>query len=910
MLYGLDKYDKLIKNVLDMCDENPTAELEFRLGVSRGGRFESTYHGALALKTDFETQNYIFKHQRYTNVIFNDGFRMRDGKTQKKTPLVALDLPYAPIAIRLSLANEVDVSNPPADAIPTITRDIERWSTVLREFNTVELSLSIVNGKDWEVELEFLEHPKNANQLIQPIEFILKRILPSRVNVLDTDEIQRITAKYNSTWSQFPQTGFLRKISNKPLNFTHEDVDLVRSRRYFVSHKLDGEKYTMITTDTGIYAISEVDAMWIADSTKSKLFTPFSFDCEWDPADLKLYVFDFQTADPDLKYDKRRAFCKTVCAQLKCDSVLLKTAESCSGATIVQCVKKTVKWMQKTYGEAAWQDRNDGIIFTPNDEPYILSGPKDRERRTLKYKFPDKISVDVRLRLRNTSAGEKAFACYAAGPHNKEIEVRSIHLRLFKDQPHYETADDGMIAEIALQNGVFWIMRFRPDKTEPNFISVVLDTLRDMRNPLPLDKLISGLSVKGGSADQLIPSVTSDQLEKARKYIQEDRSFFNPIYHRILEFAKSRKLKLSNPDCLAEPGKIPNVITLYSSNALRDSNDLSNVLFDHSPIIFLKTVIPYEEFDVSILNRHVVKFLAYPKVKHIKTDQIFQSIPVKINNTTLDNIDPKIELIEIYHQLYMPFPEKWDMALKLEDEIFRQVSKVTEGGAKRGIQERNEFTRKVRTALYDAMEYNDLGAILIGHWGYYELFPDSDPHNEKIQFITDLEPSTIQEKVENILRDVTPLKLNHKTEETHIPHDPHLRRTTYYFEFKGARIPLFDTFNSSTYEMVAWIGIGDKKIRVGNPYVLSRFFLIDRWILNVLHKGGLIPEDVYRNKSIALVDKVSELRGKKELTGGTDYIGVYKNFVIERRKLLKQEEKFRPYRPLEYKARFGSLRAM
>jgi hypothetical protein len=207
------------------------------------------------------------------------------------------------------------------------------------------------------------------------------------------------------------------------------------------------------------------------------------------------------------------------------------------------------------------------------------------------------------------------------------------------------------------------------------------------------------------------------------------------------------------------------------------------------------------------------------------------------------------------------------------------------------------------------MEYNDFSSILVGHWGFYELFPDSDPHNEKIQLLTSLEPEDMLSRVESVLRDTTPLKLHYRTEEVFIPYDPHLRRTTYYFEFKGARMPLLDTFNSLSYEIVPWI-VGDKKIKVGNPYVLNRFFLIDRWILNVLRHGGFITSEVYENKKNILLSKIHKLRSKKDMTGGTDYDGTYKDFTIERRRLLKQEEKFRPYKPLEYMQKFKSLRTI
>jgi hypothetical protein len=902
MLYRLDKFSQGIQSLIDQSAENPDAELEFRFGTIQNGHFKSVVQNGPQLKKILEIDGYSFTESKYTNILFDGGIRMRDGNTEKKTTIDTLDMPYTPIAIRLNLASEIEISNPPNNLIPKSTREIERWSTRLKEFPNAILMISCVNYSDWEVELEFESTPKKVNDVIRPLELLLKKMLPNRINILDTDDIHSVTSKYNDTWDSYPTVGFLRKITNKPLNFTREDISLIKKVPYAVSHKLDGEKYTLMFNDNNAYIVSEVDAMWIAESDVAKKYENATFDCEWDAIEKCIYVYDWQTNEYQ-NYKQRRDFCNAMCKEIKCSSIVLKGAELCKPSAIANCTAKIVEWMKKEYGEE-WCDRNDGIIFTPINEPYRSF--KEREHRILKYKFPDKISVDVKLQQVRSSPGEKSFICSAAGSHH-DVEVKSIKLTVFRNDPLYEEVKSGVIAELVLQDGVFKVMRIRLDKTEPNFISVVIDTLKDMRNPLAFDELLKLLRTNGGINDKgLIPKVTEEHFSVAKKYIQQDRDHFAPIYKKILDFAKSRNLKMSNPECFVQ-SMTPNVIILYSNNPLRESNDLANELYKVNPTVFLKTVIPYAEFDISILNRLVTKLIAYPEVKFVKTGQIFKSVPVSILGMEMQNIDPKIELIEIYHKLYMPFPEKWPDVQKLEEAVTNQLQKV-EGG-KRDIDERNEFARKVRTALYNTMEYNDFSSILVGHWGFYELFPDSDPHNEKIQLLTSLEPEDMLSRVESVLRDTTPLKLHYRTEEVFIPYDPHLRRTTYYFEFKGARMPLLDTFNSLSYEIVPWI-VGDKKIKVGNPYVLNRFFLIDRWILNVLRHGGFITSEVYENKKNILLSKIHKLRSKKDMTGGTDYDGTYKDFTIERRRLLKQEEKFRPYKPLEYMQKFKSLRTI
>lgn len=896
MLYGLTKFKTQIDDLFKQINNNPLAELEFRLGTYKHGRFSAGMHPKL-LRESLEEKNVIFKMSQYTVMLFENGDRMRDGKMQNKKQICRLDMDYAPVAVRLNLALETAAGAPSIDAVPTSTREIERWSAYLPGFDKVQIDISQVGG-EWEIELEFSEHPLTEDELFQPLQYVLQLLLPDRKNMVAQTEIVEIASAYNAHWSAFPESGFLRKLGYKPMNFVETDFELLRTHSYATSNKLDGAKYTLITHGTDAFAVSETDAMWLGKSAKPSQFT---FDGEWDFVDHTLLVFDFQTEE-SLDLQKRLTFTTTVINRMRLSSVQMKHILLDTPA------KDTIKiklWMEKTYGKL-WKDRNDGIMYTPITANYLAG--KDRELRTLKYKLPDKISIDERVRVIKNEPKEKIFRTFAQGPHD-EIETKDIKITIASSDPYFNIVKDGDIVEIGIRDAGFYVMRLRNEKTHPNFITVVQETLKDMRNPISLEILLARLHLKKGGEklQTLLPEVTATQREKALTFVADDRKYFRKVYDIVLKFIQRNSLKLSNPECLVTTDVIPNIVVCYTSTGLKSANDLANLLFQLTPVVFMKTVIPYEEFDISVLNRQIVKFLNYPRVRHIHTDKLFSSHPLKIYDFALQSIDAEIELIEVYHRLYMPFPEKWEKLLAIEETLSQLVKTRFTGGACAPHEVKNEFARTVRKAMHTAMEFNDVG-ILIGHWGYYELFPTSDPHNEKVQIISDIEPDALQEKLENILRDITPLKLSFKTEEIGIPTDMQIRKTTYYFDFKGQRVPLLDAFNSTTYEMIPYLTFGDKKIKVGNPYVLSRFFLIDRWILAVLKQGKCITEDVMKKKSRVLIDKVIKLRLKKDLVFGEEYHGIYKDFAIERRKLLKKEEKFRPYKPLDYHTRFGKLR--
>jgi hypothetical protein len=664
-----------------------------------------------------------------------------------------------------------------------------------------------------------------------------------------------------------------------------------KNRKYAVSNKLDGTKYILFSYEKRLYAINDVDGMYICDGDVDDNW----YDGEWDGETHTFMLFD-EIVDDNQNYISRLKHVEAVVKKIKSKYIRQKYVLVSGNAA--KDTDKILKWMRTTYGKK-WIDRNDGIIYTPINEPYTAN--KEREHRTLKYKFPDKISIDVKLRKDRFLNTEKHFTAV----DSTGIPIKNVKIVVYDSEEIFDEAKDGVIAEVGFRDKAFYIMRLRPDKVYPNHISTIESTLSDMYDPITVKSLLQ--YIRGGAAahEDLLPDITEEQIQNAKKFIAQDRQMFWPIYKTILEFIKSEQLKVSSPDCIV-CSELPNQFKIYSSTALTTANNLANKLFEHSEIVYMKTVIPYEEFEISVLGRTIVKVFNYPKLKFIKTDEIFTSVPVTIDNYKLEALDPYIELIEIYHRLYMPFPDNWDENLKIEESLYKLL---VSGGGVEHKNERTELLKTVRYAIFDSLEHEDLG-ILIGHWAYHDLVKTKNKlEYEKIQLITSLEPDVVVEKIENILRDVTPLKLSFKTDEVYIPYDMNIRRTTYYFEFKNTKIALMDTFNSTSYEIVPFV-LTDRKVKIGNPYVLCRFFLIDIFVLKALCVGGLIPEDVLEKKKASTFNCIKNLREKRDLVFGDEYDGVYKDFAIERRRILKREEKFFPYKPLDSIRKYGKLRTI
>jgi hypothetical protein len=889
-MYGVDRYADEFKKIIKLCGDNPSAELEYRFKNPDAHRlFE-------CLTTTKWTVT------KYTSMTFEADIRIQDGTKHRKHRIHTMDLPIMPNPVRLSLAQET-----PTDAATSGTPFIREITRHTYKHFKYDIMVSRVNDAHWEVEAEFTSPPKTQAELVQPLEEVLRMLYPDHISFMLHLDAERVVQEYNREWEPNAMDGLIRRVGYKPLNFTPEDIALVHDAKYAVSNKLDGTKYNLISHDNNVFIVNNVDAQWICQGEFAGVY-----DAEW--ACGKLNVFDWQTKCSE-DYHMRFLKCQAVVAAIANEHICTKHVVFEPSDDTDKKIRAIVAWMAKTYAPD-YTVANDGIIFTPVEVPYLAA--RERPSRTLKYKFPDKISVDLRLRLVSATAVEKIFDCYAQDVRGETL-IREARVTVEAADPWYDRLNDGDIAEIVLMDGVFGVSRVRADKLTPNFITVVQETLKDMYEPLELEQLYLK---KGGSQALSITPVTDELIESAAPYIEQDRAAFNKFYECIFAFAQANKLKLSNPECFI--GKHSSVINLYSSQGLATANNLSNELFALSQIVFMKTVMPHVEFEISVLNRTVARVFNYPRpAKHIRTDGLFES---ELHDGQ-EFIDPEIELIEIYHRLYMPFPNKWDATLNLEERLSELVEKrhhireghVTddipdiivplevEGGRDHNRNHQQTPVHAMRRALFAALEFNTVG-MLIGHWAYHELQPKTpEPIGEKVQLLTEFEPDAVREKVENILREFS-CHVEVKTNELYIPHDMLIRRTTYTVHEGDKKTPLLDTFNSLDYEMVPYVYGATRKVKVANPFAIARFLLIDRWTLSFLKHGNYITPEVFSKKARAILEKVGVLRALKDHVFLTDYDGVYKDLVIERRRLLKLEDKFRPYKPLDSFKMYGKLK--
>lgn len=401
--------------------------------------------------------------------------------------------------------------------------------------------------------------------------------------------------------------------------------------------------------------------------------------------------------------------------------------------------------------------------------------------------------------------------------------------------------------------------------------------------------------------------------------IKSDRKRFHPVTKIILQYCVDNNLAISNPMLLVHNDnpveqdlQISFVVNVYSDNPLLHANNLSNAIFEQcTRYIFLKTLIPYKEFELYVLARVTAKFYSYPSINDRRSGNSMVNISrvlKRFDNIKINLFDPEIQLINIYHKLYRPFPDDWHEYLHLEKvlfEAFRWRYETRKGGSKDSKESKSQVGKRLRGVIYDHLNDSFAESILVGAWALKSLL-DVDPEFEKIQLLVEpYDTDTWATRFTNVLG----TKVSYDIADATILDDYWLKRCTFKVIHNGEKIPIIDIFNSLDYEIIPWV-TSPNGHRVGNPYVLSRFLLIDRWVLSLLSAMNVVPHDLYTKKAAAVHKYITKLRTMKDLCFGDNYSGTYRDLVVERRKLIREQERFLPYEPEGYLEQHGKLRTM
>jgi hypothetical protein len=113
-----------------------------------------------------------------------------------------------------------------------------------------------------------------------------------------------------------------------------------------------------------------------------------------------------------------------------------------------------------------------------------------------------------------------------------------------------------------------------------------------------------------------------------------------------------------------------------------------------------------------------------------------------------------------------------------------------------------------------------------------------------------------------------------RVEDPRIPGDARLRRMTVHAVVGGRRDLIAEVYNAGGHEAVPWLEAAGR--RVGTPFVLARFRLVDAWTLLVLRRMGVLDSTRLRAEALAgfrEAARLAETLDAADVLPGERYVG-------------------------------------
>ena len=435
------------------------------------------------------------EYDRMTTITEN-GFRIHtvengemiiEKKEQKKFAI--LNNVYPGIHLKFCVNSETILKTLPTNAgAKKCERNIHRIAftpkNVADKFFKIELT--VVNGKTFEVEIEFTNYKKalNNNALFKPISMVVNLLnsTPKDYNPkilkksIQDKECNEVISKFNGLFNKTFTSSLFFPI-NKPLNVKKEHFKNIKKTHVYYP-KLDGVRYLLY--------IDEKGQSWMCNTHKIIKFEMVGerlsnsiFDGEF--YNEKFYIFDTLFVNGvDIRQEE------WISRQVKTRDVNVDENEN---ILRVRPFKNKSGFLDLEFGN----DMLDGIIFTPIHEPY-------KNTMTYKFKPVDMMTIDMATKLCfDTDTNGYYLKLYIGGKDgliqfngNERYPFNSI-ININKNDVNWYKENDGHIVEYKWTNNTFIYERARPDKIVPNFHTVAEDVWMDINEPISLEDVFNNL---------------------------------------------------------------------------------------------------------------------------------------------------------------------------------------------------------------------------------------------------------------------------------------------------------------------------------------------------------------------------------------------------------------------------------
>jgi hypothetical protein len=549
MLYNILIYPSSIKNVLDKItplNNKGYYELELKFKTNKIDfndyiTYLKTVNNLTFTTTVDTVYSYDFKKGETFRKIVVPSYQI---EYMKKERLINAELSLRhsyskQIEYRLGLSIESNINKIEFDEkLVNHIRKRERTSFLYKTDNySFRIDLSDVtttfsdgknvNRKSYEVEIEYLSLPQKLVLLDSKDKYIsfseefkrsLNLLFPNSHTLVSKDY-----ERYNELFSILQEHS-----ENKPVNIQDKYLPILSTdgtSNYAVTNKLDGTKYNLfviVGLDNKVHVVlllNNTDIWLLYDNTTYKDISlknknsVYCMDVEITEFEknnrntVDMHIFDVifskngksvldkihnqrleEISDEIIKDLNSIDISKT---NFKSDFILQKKT-FVYNIKLQNSIQSIVRYMWDKFKTIETvEEMNDGIIFQPIGVKYA----KDVTKPILKWKFPEKVSIDFVVRKEINL--ENLYNVYIYNDKTDSIEEFKYQGKIYYLYSK-ETISNNSIVETKfdIETQQFTVYRFRYDKNRPNAIQTATETFKDMIQPFLLKKILDYLDGK------------------------------------------------------------------------------------------------------------------------------------------------------------------------------------------------------------------------------------------------------------------------------------------------------------------------------------------------------------------------------------------------------------------------------
>ena len=399
--------------------------------------------------------------------------------------------------------------------------------------------------------------------------------------------------------------------------------------------------------------------------------------------------------------------------------------------------------------------------------------------------------------------------------------------------------------------------------------------------------------------------VVSDKAQK--NIIKDDRNKYKEIFDETRAIiANDPIIILSNINTiLKEKEPLENAMVIYTTHTRRTTTLITNHIHKKiGKLAQMRAIIPNEEYEIMYNLRGLIKLYNIERYKNIDIPDLLNA--VKINN--LYYFPPEIELMDIYHKLYLPnYYDDWNTLLQQEKLLYNIITKGTSQN-KKEIKESKKESKEIKNESKDncttckdkrQIDINNIkhlmlkffdneNYVLIGdvaHKLINSKLSDNDNISKNIQIISENNIEQDYQNIVNYLSLYTKHGIYYKKKKLYIPKDNRIFKYTLFIKYptitssKGSRgidKQFLDIYNCTEFELIPYIPKKHNNIslRVGNLFVQMRFLLIDLWLYRVLKYLKDIDDKVFNEKCLNIYTTMNTIKKLLPISFKDKYMGI------------------------------------